>query len=206
MDRAHPAVDPTMRQVAVFPMVKLSTTAGASMRIRRSRVGRRCSPGKSTPFLPLIRAQRACRVRDIRIAPVQLASRERSRSRRSLCRGRFLTPLSTIEKVAPPAMSKRRASCHRAIRCTCCRKASEQVQVNQSIGIGKSLPGHPEAARDVHREFADVGRYLSMTALCPLWIYGTTSAVTLAPILFTDPVTGRTFVSQLLGDREPEHL
>ncbi len=73
-----------------------------------------------------------------------------------------------------------------------------------SIGIGKPIPGHPE------------GRALFIASLQTLRITfddcaspagdlwedvsaPTTSAVTLDPILFTDPLTGRTFASQLLG-------
>ena len=73
-----------------------------------------------------------------------------------------------------------------------------------SIGIGKPVPGHPEgramfiaSLQTLRITFDDCASPAS-----DLWedvSAPTTSITSLDPILFTDPITGRTFASQLLG-------
>jgi hypothetical protein len=73
-----------------------------------------------------------------------------------------------------------------------------------SIGIGKPIPGHPEG-RAMYIASLQTLRITFDDCASPALDFWedvsapTTSVVTLDPILFTDPLTGRTFVSQLLG-------
>ena len=73
-----------------------------------------------------------------------------------------------------------------------------------SIGIGKPIEGHPEG-RTMYIASLQTLRITFDDCASPaadLWedvTFPTTGAVSLDPILFTDPQTGRTFASQLLG-------